>query len=83
MKWSNRLAVFLVIVVILCGCGEKEPEVLQVTEVTFAKGLSEQMEPIEPTNAFGPGDTVYLSVKLKGNPKEGVVSARYLSMSQK
>jgi serine protease Do len=40
------------------------------------------MEPISPGNEFGPDETVYLSVKLKGNPKEGVISARFYYKNQ-
>jgi len=46
-------------------------------DVTFAHGLTEEMAPIDPGNEFGPEDTVYLSVKLKGVPKEGVIKAAF------
>jgi len=53
------------------------PASIEVESVTFAHGLTEKMTPIDPGNEFGPNDTVYLSVKLKGNPKSGVVSADF------
>ncbi len=53
------------------------PASIEVEGVTLAHGLTEKMAPIDPGNEFGPNDTVYLSVKLKGNPKSGVVSADF------
>ncbi len=50
---------------------------IQVVEATFAHGLSDQMEPVDPGADFGPAETVYLSVRIKGRPKEGVVTARF------
>jgi hypothetical protein len=55
-----------------------EPQVgIEVKEVTFAHGLSEEMQPVDPGSDFDPTETIYLSVRLKGRPKEGVVAARF------
>ncbi|HEY80575.1 MAG TPA: hypothetical protein G4O05_05790 [Caldilineae bacterium] len=51
---------------------------LEIIEATFAHGLDDEMGPIEPGNEFEPDETIYLAIKLKGNPKEGVVSARFM-----
>jgi len=50
---------------------------IEVLEATFAHGLTEEMQPIDPGSAFGPEETIYLSLRLKGRPKEGVVTARF------
>ncbi len=51
---------------------------LEILEATFAHGLDDNMGPVDPGNQFQPDETVYLSIKLKGKPKEGVVSARFM-----
>lgn len=50
---------------------------IEMLEAVFARGLTEQMEPADPGTAFAPDEAVYLSVKIKGRPKTGVVSARF------
>jgi serine protease Do len=78
MKKHVLLVTLLALAMIAAACGKAEPAgPPEVVEATFARGLSGQMEPINPGNEFEPDQTVYLSVKLKGNPKEGVVSARF------
>lgn len=53
------------------------PVGIEVVEATFAHGLSEEMEPVEPGSDFYPDETVYLSVRIKGRPEEGQVTARF------
>ncbi|MBC7235802.1 MAG: serine protease [Chloroflexi bacterium] len=83
MKASRPLVLCLVALSLLSGCllrpTSPPPEVL---EARFAKGLSEQMEPLNSTTEFAPEDTVYFSVKLKGNPRKGVITIRYLYQDQ-
>ena len=50
---------------------------IEISEVTFAHGLTEEMRAIDPGNDFAPDETVYLSVTIKGRPKSGVVTARF------
>lgn len=50
---------------------------VEILEATFAHGLTEEMQPIDPGSAFAPEETVYLSLRLKGRPKEGIVTARF------
>ena len=50
---------------------------VEVVDAVFAHGLSEEMAPVEPGSDFGSGETVYLSVELKGRPKEGEVIAHF------
>jgi hypothetical protein len=50
---------------------------IEVLEATFAHGLSEAMEPVNPGTGFAPDETVYLSVEIKGRPKAGVVTSRF------
>jgi len=80
MRKHRLLTMCLVLAVITAACGgggPQAPEAVEVLEATFAHGLSEQMEPVNPGNEFQPDETVYLSIKLKGNPKEGVVNTRF------
>ncbi len=57
---------------------EQETTKLEILEATFAHGLDENMGPVDPGNEFKPGETIYLSIKLKGVPKEGIVTARFM-----
>ena len=50
---------------------------IEIVEATYAHGLGEQMEPIDPGSEFGPSETVNLSLRIKGRPKEGVIAARF------
>jgi hypothetical protein len=50
---------------------------IEILEATFAHGLGEEMQPIDPGTEFSPSETVNLSLKIKGRPKEGVVTARF------
>jgi hypothetical protein len=50
---------------------------VEVLDAVFAHGLTEEMEPVDPGSDFGSSETVYLSVKLKGRPKEGEVIAHF------
>lgn len=50
---------------------------IEMLEAVFARGLTEQMEPADPGTEFAPDEAVYLSVKIKGRPKAGVVLARF------
>ncbi len=60
---------------------EKRAE-LEILEATFAHGLTEEMAPVDPGNAFTPEETIYLAIKLKGTPKEGQVAARFFYQDQ-
>ncbi len=62
---------------------EKAETGIEVLDVTFAHGLTEEMAPIDPGNEFAPEDTIYLSVKIKGTPKMGIVSATFYYGDQK
>ncbi|HFD38850.1 MAG TPA: hypothetical protein ENJ31_03240 [Anaerolineae bacterium] len=50
---------------------------IEILEATFAHGLTDQMEPVNPGSDFQADETVYLSLKIKGRPKEGTVTARF------
>ena len=72
------LFVVLALTVAACGGGADEPAgPPEIVDATFAHGLGEQMEPVDPGDEFQPEESVYLSVTLNGNPKEGVVGARF------
>lgn len=50
---------------------------IEIQEATFAHGLTEDMQPTDPGADFSPDETVYLSLRLKGRPEEGVVTSRF------
>ncbi len=84
---TRLVTLFLILALVLAACGggdQPTPEKatptstaagLEVLDVTFAHGLTEEMAPVDPGNEFQPDETVYLSVKLKGVQKKGVVKA--------
>jgi len=49
---------------------------VEIVQATFARDLSEQLEPVDPGADFAPEETVNLSVIVKGRPKAGVLTAR-------
>jgi hypothetical protein len=52
-------------------------ESIKLKKVTFAHGLTDDYQPINPGNQFYPDETVYLSVQIAGRPKSGVITARF------
>ena len=50
---------------------------IDIAEVKFAKELAEDMSPVDITNQFEPTDTINISVKVPGRPKEGIITARF------
>jgi hypothetical protein len=50
---------------------------IEIVEATFAHGLGDDMQPVNPGADFVGNETIYLSLKIKGRPKEGVVTARF------
>lgn len=50
---------------------------IEILEANFAHGLSEEMQAVDPGSEFQPDETVYLSLTIKGRPKEGAVTARF------
>lgn len=52
---------------------------VKVVEAVFAKKLSENMEPEEKAvgNSFTPDETIALSLKIEGRPKQGIIEATY------
>jgi len=55
---------------------------LKIVNVTYAHGLNEDMTPTEQADAYTPEQPVYVSVKLDGNPKEGIITAKFLYKDQ-
>jgi hypothetical protein len=50
---------------------------LKIKEVTFTHALNEDMTPADVAETFTPDQDIFISVKLNGTPKEGVVSATF------
>ncbi len=90
MKRSHLIPILsaaaLVISALACGSSSGTQEVadtavptagIQVREATFAHGLADDGGPVDPGTEFTPDKTVYLSLVVKGRPKEGTVSAQF------
>ncbi|NJP06119.1 MAG: hypothetical protein HC837_11115 [Chloroflexaceae bacterium] len=66
-------------VLLFIGCSSI-PEVAttdMLLQATFAKSLSENQEPINPTDTFLPTESINLSLEFEGRPKRGNVKAVY------
>jgi hypothetical protein len=50
---------------------------IEILEATFAHGLTDEMQPVDPGADFEPGETIHLSLRIKGRPVEGVVTSRF------
>ena len=50
---------------------------IEILEATFAHGLGEEMQPVDPGADFAPGEAIHLSLRIKGRPEAGVVTAQF------
>jgi hypothetical protein len=50
---------------------------LKIQDVVFTHALGEDMTPTDVAESYTPEQDIFVSVKLDGNPKEGVVSATF------
>ncbi len=77
MNLSSKKQLFvlagLLLVLVSCGGDDK----FELKEVTFAHGLTDEMQAVDPGSEFRPDETIYLSVTMKGRPKEGIVRAKF------
>ncbi len=55
---------------------------LTIKDVVFTHGLNEDMTPADTAESFTPEQEIYMSVKLDGNPKKGVISSRFFYNDQ-
>jgi hypothetical protein len=57
---------------------------IKVTNVVFAKKLSENMEPeeIAEDNRYTPNEPIAISIEIDGRPKEGVIEANFYWQEQ-
>ena len=49
----------------------------KLVKATFAQSLDENQAPVDETDSFAPGETVYFSMEFDGRPKEGKVEATF------
>lgn len=75
---KKSLVLFAVMALTLAACSGGAPKGVEISEVVFAKGLSENMEPVDPTTTFYPEETVYVSVRVPGRPKAGLLGAKFM-----
>ncbi len=67
----------LLLSVFLCmGCSSTEKGIT-INKVTLAKNLDSNYQPIDPTTQFGPTDTIYVSVEIKGRPQTGTINGKF------
>jgi hypothetical protein len=50
---------------------------VKLVNATFAKSLSDNQEPVDPTDEFYPTETIYFSLEFDGRPKEGEVTSEF------
>jgi hypothetical protein len=50
---------------------------LEVLEATFAHGVDEDGQPVDPDDTFAGDETVHFCLSLKGRPKEGIVNGQF------
>lgn len=50
---------------------------VEILQATFAHGLSAEMQAVDPSSDFLPAEPVYLSLQIKGRPKEGLIVSRF------
>ncbi len=65
----------------ISACSGGAPKGIEIAEVVFAKELSENFEPVDSTEEFFPDETINVSVRIPGRPREGVLAARFLYMN--
>lgn len=53
------------------------PAGLEILEATFAHGLDDDGGPVDPDTEFVPDETIYLSLVIRGRPKEGTVTTQF------
>lgn len=51
---------------------------VDVVRATYARSMTASYEPIDPTDQFARGETIYLCVELRGQNLRGTISARFL-----
>lgn len=85
MKRSFIAISLAAILITACGGGVtqagQEPrgiDGIEISDVVFAKNLTDDMEPETETKSFDPSEKVNVSVRIIGRPKEGDISAKFM-----
>lgn len=84
--WPILLALLLLAALPACGgstsltptAGEEPTTDIEVASATLAHGLNEQMQPVNPGDAFTPREAVHLSLQLANRPRSGIIRSRFL-----
>jgi hypothetical protein len=71
------LSASLIIVLALTACGGAAVTTPSVKSVTFAQGLDNNYQAVNPKTQFKPNDVVYASVDIIGRPKTGLLLAKF------
>lgn len=51
---------------------------VEVVSATYARGMTESYQPVDPTVSFLRGETIYLCLEFRGQSLKGVISARFM-----
>jgi hypothetical protein len=79
MTLLKLLLTALILVGVLTGCGSRQD--LHVTAIQLGRSLSADHSIADPTNIFGPGDSIYLSVLTDGGGS-ATISVRWTYAGQ-
>ena len=68
----------IVIAAVLAASATVDAQDSVFTKATYSHSLAENQMPQDTADFFYPDETIYLSVELKGRPKSGEVTAKFL-----
>jgi hypothetical protein len=83
MRHNSCVAILIITAVILfgCSCSRSEPPVTQkpltITDIDLGRSLASDKTITEKTDAFGPKDTIYVSVRTEGTASTATLTARW------
>lgn len=80
MKKSQFVVVgaLVVLMMVLSACGGGTTAAKPaIKNVTFAEGLNESYQAVNPKTQFKPTDVIYVSVEVSGRPKTGLLNGKF------
>ncbi|MBN1976188.1 MAG: hypothetical protein JW918_02205 [Anaerolineae bacterium] len=92
MKRSHLIPILATIIILVtsalaCGSGADTPAAVtaplpttagvEIREAVLAHDVDDDHKPVDPDTEFAPDEKIWLSIVLKGRPKEGVVAVQF------